>query len=673
MGGIGKDLTSALRASGLAEPVAVEVTEVDGVVREVRTAPLADELTRGGLADIPFDNAAHAPRSVVLRRREPLPSDRPTAAGPGGPLRTPGRPGDFGGRYAGPGTDGTWEPVSAATFAREVSALARGLIAAGLAPGDRVALMCGTRYEWAVLDFAVWAAGGQTVPLYANSTAEQAAWVLEDSGAVFLVVENPGHARVAEKALAGLGRSLRIWQIDAGALDELVQIGRDISPRVVAERRRGVTPESTATLVYTSGTTGPPKGCVLSHANLHAEAANLVRLLRPVLVGTAREAPATLLFLPLAHILGRVVMVACLLDRITLGLWPGGTPEELQPELEAFAPTFLPAVPSFFESVRDTARREAERRGRAVVFARAYRVAVRYGEAELRRLRGTGDGPSPALRLARRLYDTLVYRRIRGSLGGRARYAISGGAALDPRLHLFLLGCGILVHEGYGLTETTAAVTLTPPLAPRVGSVGHPVPGNAVRIADDSEVLVGGRVVFGSYWMDPEATRVALRDGWLATGDLGYLDDDGYLHLVGRKKDILVTSAGENVSPAALEDRLRDRPLIGHCLVVGEGRPYVAALITLDRPALEPWLAARGLPPDLPFPQLIALPELLAIVQQAVDDANEAPATGAIRRFRLLDGEFTPRNGMLTPALTLRRETVTATYQREIEALYRDD
>lgn len=638
MGSIGKELRTALRRPELVDRVAVDVTEVGGVVREVTSGPLAEPLTEGSLAEIPFTNASADPKAVVVRRKE----------------------------------RGAWRPVTAATFAREVSALARGLVAAGLAPGDRVALMSNTRYEWTVLDFAIWAAGGQTVPLYSTSSVEQVAWILEDSAAVFFIVENADNARTAQKAMAGMGSARRIWQIESGAIDELVRIGRDISPRVVGARRRAVRPETVATVVYTSGTTGKPKGCVITHANLHSEAANLVQLLRPVFVEATRKTPATLLFLPLAHILGRVIQVACLLDRITIGLWPSIRPEELRPELEAFAPTFLLAVPYFFEKVHDTARETAERMGRGASFARADRIAVRYGEAQLRRLLGTGPGPGVALRLARTVYDVLVYRRVRKALGGRVRYAISGSTSLDPRLNLFFLGCGILVYEGYGLTETTAAATLAPPLAPRLGSVGRPVPGTTVRIANDAEVLVYGGIVFDSYWNNAEATDRTLPGGWVATGDLGYLDDDGYLHIIGRKKDILITSGGKNVSPSALEDRLRSRPLVGHCMVVGEGRHYVAALITLDREALEHWLMVRGRPVSTPFHELREDSELLAAVQQAVDYANEAASQAeAIRVFRLVEGEFTQENGLLTPSLKMRRKAVATFYEDEIAALYR--
>ncbi|TJZ44661.1 long-chain fatty acid--CoA ligase [Streptomyces piniterrae] len=637
MGSIGTDLRTAGRRPELAGRVTVELIREGGVVREVRADPLVTTPGDGSLADIPFTNAAEAPRHVVVRRK----------------------------------TDGRWQPVTAAEFARQVGAVARGLVAAGLAPGDRVALMSQTRYEWTVLDFAIWAAGGLSVPIYPTASAEQVRWILHDSAAVFFIVETAEDARTARNAMAGLDHSRRIWQIDDGALDELARIGREISDRVLTARRRALGPDSIATLVYTSGTTGMPKGCVLTHGNLHAEAANLVQLLRPVFVEATRQTPATLLFLPLAHILGRAIQVACLLDRITIGLWPSITPEELRPELAAFRPTFLVAVPYFFEKVHDTARETADRMGRAASFVRAERIAVRYGERQHHRMLGTGRGPGLGLRLAKRLYDLLVYRRVRKALGGRLRYAISGSSSLDPRLGMFFFGCGILIYEGYGLTETTAAATLAPPLAPRPKTVGLPVPGTAVRIADDGEVLVKGPIVFGAYWNNPAAAQAMLSGGWLATGDLGRLDDDGYLSIVGRKKDILITSGGKNVSPALLEDRLRGRPPIGQCMVVGEGRHFVGALIALDAEAMAHWLWVRGRPIDTPFSQLREDPELLADIQQAVEHANQAASQAeSIRAFRLVDGAFTQQNGLLTPSLKMRRHAVAAAYADEIEALY---
>jgi long-chain acyl-CoA synthetase len=426
-----------------------------------------------------------------------------------------------------------------------------------------------------------------------------------------------------------------------------------------------------ATICYTSGTTGRPKGCVLTHANLHAEAANTVELLHPVFKEVTGQIASTLLFLPLAHILGRSLQIACLMARIEIGHFPSIKPDELRPALRGFRPTFLVGVPYLFEKIHDTGRATAEKIGRGASFDRADRIGVRFGEAYLHRFLGTGKGPGAGLFAAWALYDLLVYRRIRKELGGRMRYAVSGGSPLDRDLNLFFYAAGIIVYEGYGLTETTAAATIVPPLGPRPGTVGLPVPGTAVRIADDGEVLVQGGVVFGAYWNNRAATDAVLGDGWFATGDLGSLDQDGYLTITGRKKDILITKGGKNVSPAVLEDRLRSRPPVGQCIVVGDNRAYVAALITLDPEAIAHWLSVHRLPPDTPMSEVVRDPRILADVQKAVDHANAAVSRAeSIRRFALVEGEFSEDNGLLTPSLKIRRHAVRTAFAREIEALY---
>ncbi|MFD5629312.1 AMP-dependent synthetase/ligase [Streptomyces sp. NPDC127072] len=636
--GVRKDLKRARRRTGLASRAEVELTrDSTGAVREARTPRLAPPPTTGSTADLPFTNAAESPDAVVLRRRE----------------------------------NDTWQPVTAETFAAEVTATAKGLIAAGLEPGGRVAVMSRTRYEWTVLDFAIWAAGGQSVPVYATSSAEQVDWIVRDSGARWAIVETAENADTVTAGTARHPEPPRVWQLDAHALAELATLGRDITDEEVTKRRAALTPDTTATVCYTSGTTGRPKGCVLTHANLHAEAANTVELLHPVFEEVTGQTASTLLFLPLAHIMGRTLQIACLMARIEVGHCPSIKPDELRPALREFRPTFLVGVPYLFEKIHHTGRATAEKLGRAASFDRADRVGVRFGEAYLNKFLGTGKGPGPGLYAAWALYDLLVYRRIRRELGGRARYAISGGSPLDRDLNLFFYAAGIIVYEGYGLTETTAAATIVPPLRPRPGTVGLPVPGTAVRIADDGEVLIKGGVVFGAYWNNPAATDAVLRDDWFATGDLGALDDDGYLTITGRKKDLLVTSGGKNVAPAVLEDRLRSRPLVGQCVVVGDNRPYVAALITLDPESVAHWLAVRRLPADTPLSELAADPRIHADVQKAVDHANEAVSRAeSIRRFTLVAGEFTEDNGLLTPSLKVRRHAVTAAYAGEIDALY---
>ncbi|GAA1892005.1 AMP-dependent synthetase/ligase [Streptomyces durmitorensis] len=637
--GVRKDLKRAQRHSELADRAAVElVRDEHGTVREARTPRLAAKATAGSTADIPFTNAAEAPDAVVLRRKQ----------------------------------GGQWRPVTAAAFAREVTATAKGLIAAGLEPGGRVALMSRTRYEWAVLDFAIWAAGGQTVPVYATSAAEQIEWIVRDSGATLLIAETAENVTTAGTAVGELAPPPRILCVDDGALAELAALGAELSDDEVTKRRSALTPESIATICYTSGTTGKPKGCVLTHGNLHAEAANTVDLLHPIFKEITGQVASTLLFLPLAHILGRTIQIACMLARIELGHCPSIKPDELRPELRSFRPTFVVGVPYLFEKIHDTGRATAEKIGRGASFDRAEGIAVRFGEAYLNKfLDKSSPGPSIGLHLGWALYELLVYRRIRKEVGGRLRYAISGGSPLDRRLNLFFYAAGIIIYEGYGLTETTAAATITPPLKPRPGTVGLPVPGTAVRIAEDGEVLIKGGIVFGSYWNNPAATDAVLRDEWFATGDLGALDADGYLAITGRKKDIIVTSGGKNVSPAILEDRLRSRAPVGQCIVVGDNRSYVGALITLDPEAVEHWLAVRKRPKDTPLAELCRDPKMIAEIQKAVDYANAAVSRAeSIRKFSLIEGEFTEDNGLLTPSLKIKRHAVAAAYEAEIEALY---
>jgi long-chain acyl-CoA synthetase len=645
--GVRKDLKRAKQRTDLASRTRVEVIrDADGVVREARTPPLAPRPATGSIADLPFTNAAETPDTVVLHRREKE----------------------------------NWKPVTAAAFAREVTAVAKGLIAAGVEPGGRVAVMSRTRYEWTVLDFAIWAAGGQTVPVYATSSAEQVDWIVRDSGARHIVTENAENAATVTTGTADHQVKPRVWQLTStsatgaagAALDELAALGHDLPDEEVSKRRAALTPDTIATVCYTSGTTGRPKGCVLTHANLHAEAANTVELLHPIFKEVTDQTASTLLFLPLAHIMGRTLQIACLMGRIEIGHCPSIKPDELRPALKEFRPTFLVGVPYLFEKIHATGRATAEKMGRAASFDRAHRVGVRFGEAYLDRFLGRGKGPGPGLYGAWGLYDLLVYRRIRKELGGRTRYAISGGSPLDRELNLFFSAAGIIIYEGYGLTETSAAATIVPPLNPRPGTVGQPIPGTAIRIADDGEVLVKGGVVFGAYWNNPEATDAVLKDEWFATGDLGALDEDGYLTITGRKKDLLVTSGGKNVSPAVLEDRLRSQAPVGQCLVVGDNRPFVAALITLDPEAMAHWLSVRGLPADTPHSELVEDERLLADIQKAVDHANAAVSRAeSIRAFRLVEGEFTEDNGMLTPSLKVKRHVVTAAYVEDIEALYR--
>ena len=619
----------------LTEP---EIRRLDGVVREVAVPPIVGQVTHGSLADIPFDNAEIAPAEAVLSRKAP---------------------------------DGGWTDVSAAEFAAQVLAVAKGLIAEGLVPGDRIAIMSRTTYEWTLLDFAAWAAGLVTVPVYPTSSVFQTRWILQDSGAVALATESASQAAALGPELDRIPDLRHMWVFEKGHVERLAELGQNVPDQEVAVRRGVLGPDTLATLIYTSGTTGRPKGCAITHGNFFAEIDNAVELLYPIFKAKTTDAASTLLFLPLSHVFGRMVAVACLRARVKLGHAPSLQTQDLLADLASFKPTFLLAIPYVLEKVFNTGRATAEKMGRASSFDRAAGIAQRYGEALEARQHGTGPGPSRSLRAARALYDPLVYRRIRNALGGRVRYAICGGSPLGRRLASFYAGAGIEIYEGYGLTETTAAATVTPPQKPRLGTVGWPLPGTRVRIAADGEVLLSGGQVFRGYW-DPGAGGVvpATTDGWFATGDLGELDDDGYLTITGRKKEILITAGGKNVAPAPLENWLRSHPLIAQCMVLGDRRPYVTALITLDPEGITHWRHMNGkhsVPPEL----LLDDPELLAILQRAVDEANKLVSRPeSIRRFAVLPVDFTEEAGHLTPSMKLKREVVARDFARQIEALY---
>ncbi|GGR80715.1 long-chain acyl-CoA synthetase [Streptomyces nojiriensis] len=618
-----------LRPVRAVEPVEPVKTLIDGVVREVRVPALVGPPDRGSLGDLPFVNAWEAPGEAVFARKD---------------------------------QDGVWHDVPAAQFAAEVLAVAKGLIAEGLREGDRLAIMARTTYEWTLLDFAGWAAGLVTVPIYPTSSSLQARWIIQDSGAVACAVEDTAQARLISAERANLPWLAHLWEFDTGAVARLVKAGERIPDAVVHNRRAARSPDSVATLIYTSGTTGQPKGCVITHANFFAQVDNAVELLHPVFKSVSKDPASTLLFLPLSHVFGRMVAVGCMRARVKLGHAPSIRTEDLLADLAGFRPTFLLAIPYVLEKVYNTARATAEKMGRASSFDRAARIAQRFAETAEART------PGPVLRLARSLYDPLVYRRIRAALGGRVRYVLSGGSPLGRRLAAFYTGAGIEVFEGYGLTETTGASTVTPPLRPRLGTVGWPLPGTAVRIADDGEVLLGGGHVFAGYWNSGHALPYG---SWLATGDIGELDADGYLTITGRKKDLIITSGGKNVAPAPLEDWLRAHPLVGQCMVVGDNRPYITALITLESDGLQHWRQMHK-KQNVPMRELVRDEELRADLQRAVDEANRLVSRAeSIRRFAVLPGDFTEARGHLTPSLKLRRGAIARDYADRIQELYR--
>ncbi|HZG04240.1 MAG TPA: AMP-dependent synthetase/ligase [Streptomyces sp.] len=559
-----------------------------------------------------------------------------------------------------PAGGGRWQDLTAREFLEEVRATAKGLIAAGIRPGDRIALMSRTRYEWTLLDFAIWSAGAVTVPIYETSSPEQIEWILGDSGAVGCVVETGAHAAAVESVRGRVPGLAHLWTIEDGAVQKLADSGAQVPDATLEEYGSAANADSPATIVYTSGTTGRPKGCVLSHRAFFADCGNVVERLRPLF--TPGEG-SVLLFLPIAHVFGRMVQVAAVMAPIRLGLSPDV--KHLTDDLAGFRPTLILGVPRVFEKVYNAARAKARSEGKGKVFDRAAETAIAYSRAL-----DAPSGPSLGLRLRHWLFDKLVYGKLRAVLGGRATHAISGGAPLGERLGHFYRGIGFTVLEGYGLTESCAPTAFNPWDRPKIGTVGQPLPGSTVRIADDGEVLLRGEHLFSGYWNNEAATAEAMRDGWFHTGDIGTLDEDGYLTITGRKKEILVTAGGKNVAPAVIEDRIRAHALVAECMVVGDGRPFVAALITLDEEFLPRWAAEHG-KSGLSKEELLADPDLLAAVQQAVDDGNAAVSRAeSVRKFRLLPTQFTEESGHLTPSLKLKRGVVAKDFAREIEALY---
>ena len=605
-------------------------------MREFSIPALAQIPATANLADVVFRRAAEQPQAVVLRR-------------PSGPSGVAGE-------------SGFWTDVTASQFSGEVIALAKGLVAAGIEPGDRVALMSHTRYEWTLIDYAIWTAGAVTVPVYETSSAEQAEWILSDSGARACFVETASYGDIIGSFRDRVPALSHVWRIDSD-LDSLRAAGADVGDEVVAERAAAAGAADLATVIYTSGTTGRPKGCELTHENLLSDVRNA--FLGPLTVVAGAQNPGTLLFLPLAHVFARIIQVGCLEGGIVLGHC--GDLTALLPALASFRPTFILAVPRVFEKVYNTAEQKAVSEKKGAIFSRAADAAIAYSRA----LDGPGR-PSFGLRAQHAVFDRLVYGKLRAALGGRTEYAVSGGAALSERLSHFFRGIGVTVLEGYGLTETTAATTVNRPDRNKIGTVGQPLPGVGIKIADDGEILISGKNVFPGYWHNEAATKeVFAEDGWFATGDIGELDEEGFLKITGRKKEMIVTAGGKNVAPAVLEDRLRSHALISQCMVVGDGKPFVAALITLDPEALGPWKQAHGKPADATVAALRDDPDLVADVQAAVDDANQAVSRAeSIRKFRILDVDFTQEAGQLTVKLGIRRSVLLKDFAADIDALY---
>jgi long-chain acyl-CoA synthetase len=552
-----------------------------------------------------------------------------------------------------------WQDVTAAQFATEVRGVARGLIQAGVQPGDRVALMSKTRYEWTLFDYAIWSAGAVSVPIYETSSAEQVQWILSDSGAIAAVVETAEHEAVIETVRPDLPGLRKVWRIDADAVGTLTGLGRDLDDAEVDGRRAAVSAGDLATIIYTSGTTGRPKGCELTHRNLLFDVLTSADGLRAMF----NKAGSTLLFLPLAHVFGRLVQCGAVVHGTRLG--HTADVKNLLPDLAAFRPTFVLSVPRVFEKVYNAAKQKAHAEGHGRIFDAAEQVAVAYSQAV-----AAGRVP-PLLRARHAVFDRLVYSKLRAALGGQCRAAISGGAPLGARLGHFFRGVGITIYEGYGLTETSAGACLNLENALKIGTVGRPIPGVSMRIADDGEVLLRGDNIFTGYWHNEPATADALHDGWFHSGDIGEIDTDGFLTITGRKKELIVTAAGKNVAPAVLEDRLRAHPLISQCMVVGDQQPFIGCLVTIDPEAFPIWKQAHGKPAEATVGDLQDDPELRADVQTAVDEANSAVSKAeAIKKFRILPKDFTEEGGELTPTLKLKRSVVMKEYAGEVAAIY---
>jgi long-chain acyl-CoA synthetase len=614
-------------------------TRTGDAVREFSIPALAEIPATANLANVVFRRAAEQPQAVVMRRPEPS---------------------SLSGSYAG------WDDVTASQFSGEVTAVAKGLIAAGIEVGDRVALMSHTRYEWTLIDYAIWTAGAVTVPVYETSSAEQAEWILTNSGARACFVETEAYDQTIGGFRDQVPDLKHLWRIEGGgemSLTSLIEGGTAVGDEVVAERSTVAKATDVATIIYTSGTTGRPKGCELTHENLLADVRNA--FLGPLTMIAGVRDPRTLLFLPLAHVFARIIEVGCIEGGIVLGHC--GDMNALLPALASFRPTFILAVPRVFEKVYNSAEQKAVKERKGAIFARAAQVAIAYSRAQ-----DTPGRPAFGLRAEHALFDRLVYGKLRAALGGRAEYAMSGGAALSERLCHFFRGAGVTVLEGYGLTESTGAATVNRPDRNKIGTVGMPLPGVAIKIAEDGEILISGANIFGGYWQNEAATKETFAaDGWSRTGDIGELDEEGFLKITGRKKEMIVTASGKNVAPALLEDRLRSHALISQCMVVGDGKPYIAALITLDTEALEPWKERHGKPADATVATLREDPDLIAAVQSAVDDANKAVSRAeSIRKFRILEGDFTQESGQLTVKLGIRRTVLMKDFAADIEALY---
>ncbi|HEY3714974.1 MAG TPA: long-chain fatty acid--CoA ligase [Jatrophihabitantaceae bacterium] len=595
-------------------------------MRELTVPSKAPNPSQHNTADYVYENAATAPDRVTIRRR----------------------------------VDGEWRDVTSGQFADEVLGCAKGLIAAGVEAGDRVALMSKTRYEWTLIDFAVLSIGAVVVPIYETSSAEQVEWILSDSQAKAIFVETDTHRAITESVLGSAVDGLQVWTIDAGAVATVTAGGTDVADEQVHKRREAVTVNDLASILYTSGTTGRPKGCQLLHLNFITEVSEVTTELDELF----NQETSTLLFLPIAHVFGRVIEIGAIASGCTLG--HTADVKNLLEDLAGFKPTFVLSVPRVFEKVYNTAKQRAHADGKGKIFDLAERVAIRYSEASER------GSVSLPLKAQHALFDKLVYGKLRAALGGRCIGAISGGAPLGSRLGHFFHGVGVTIYEGYGLTETTAGICVNRPDKLRIGTVGPPVGGVTVRVAEDGELLFRSNLIFGGYWNNDAATSEAIDDeGWFHTGDIGEIDGDGFVKITGRKKELIVTAGGKNVAPAVLEDRVRAHWLVSQCLVVGDAQPFIAALITIDPESFPTWLEQAGRPADTELADVVDDPGLHAVIQAAIDDANKAVSKAeSIRKFTILPFDWTESTGQLTPSMKLKRNVVQKECADDIAALY---
>ncbi len=558
--------------------------------------------------------------------------------------------------------DNVWVDVSAKEFHADVCALAKGLIASGIQVGDRVGIMARTRYEWSLVDFAIWFAGAVSVPIYETSSPSQVAWNLGDSASVAVFAETGAHENIIRQAAHNedLNTLKHVWQLEGDGIDALRDAGRDVSDETLETARAANGLEDIATIIYTSGTTGRPKGCMLTHKNFVELSENALAVLASSVVTPGSQ---TVMFLPLAHVFARYISVLA----VAGGSKVGHTPDikHLLEDLQSFKPTYILAVPRVFEKVYNSASLKAEGDGKGKIFAAAAKTAIDYSRAQQE------GGASLGLKLKHTVFDKLVYSKLRAAMGGNVRHAVSGGGPLGERLGHFYQGIGLQILEGYGLTETTAPITVNRPERIKIGSVGAPLPGNAVKIADDGEILAKGVCVMKGYFGRDDLTAENFVDGWFRTGDIGQLDDQGFLTITGRKKEIIVTSSGKNVVPALLEDQIRADSIVSQCVVIGEQRPFIAALVTIDEEALPQWGKQHGLPAGITVAEAAEHPNVIAAVQAAVNRANSSVSHAeAIKQFRIVDSDFTESSGHLTPSLKVKRAQVMKDFDAVVEEIY---